>query len=147
MSLAARLLQTRWFVRAPIGMFRARLGFLFAGRMLLLEHVGRKSGNARYVVLETVDRPADDRVIIASGFGEHSQWFRNLQADPHCHVSIGWSHHRPATARVMDADESATVIDGYRTKHPKTYDKLSAVMEESAGLTMDEVPLVELSMS
>lgn len=88
-STGARLLRTRWFVRAPIGVFRARLGFLFGGRILLLEHRGRKSGKARYVVLETVARPASDTVVVASGFGRSAQWFQNLTADPHCRVSIG----------------------------------------------------------
>ncbi|MGW4714622.1 hypothetical protein [Nocardia sp. NPDC004260] len=32
-SIGARLLRTRWFVRAPIAVFRARLGFLFGGRL------------------------------------------------------------------------------------------------------------------
>ncbi|HLS79672.1 MAG TPA: nitroreductase family deazaflavin-dependent oxidoreductase, partial [Nocardia sp.] len=56
-DLGVKLLRTRWFVRAPIWAFRARLGFLFGGRLLLLEHTGRTSGKARYVALETVDRP------------------------------------------------------------------------------------------
>ncbi|MBF6467850.1 nitroreductase family deazaflavin-dependent oxidoreductase [Nocardia beijingensis] len=75
-SIGARLLRTRWFVRAPITLFRARLGFLFGGRLLLLEHTGRRSGRARYVALETVVRPSRDRVVIASGFGTQAQWFR-----------------------------------------------------------------------
>jgi hypothetical protein len=43
-SWAAGLLRTRWIVRAPVGLYRARLGFLLGPRMLMLEHTGRKSG-------------------------------------------------------------------------------------------------------
>lgn len=41
---AAALLRVRWFVRAPIWLFRARLGGLFGSRLLMLEHVGRSPG-------------------------------------------------------------------------------------------------------
>ena len=41
---AARLLRTRWIVRAPIPLFRAGLGWLFGGRFVMAEHIGRKSG-------------------------------------------------------------------------------------------------------
>ncbi|MGH7735078.1 MAG: nitroreductase family deazaflavin-dependent oxidoreductase, partial [Gemmatimonadales bacterium] len=34
---AAGLLRVRWLVRAPIGLYRARLGFLFGSRLLMLE--------------------------------------------------------------------------------------------------------------
>ena len=51
-SLAARaaaLLRVRRFVRAPIAIYRARLGFIFGSRLLMLEHTGRKTGARRYV--------------------------------------------------------------------------------------------------
>jgi hypothetical protein len=41
---AAGLLRVRWVVRVPVGLYRARLGFLFGSRLLMLEHTGRKSG-------------------------------------------------------------------------------------------------------
>ncbi|MFF7943621.1 nitroreductase family deazaflavin-dependent oxidoreductase [Nocardia gamkensis] len=145
-SVGARLLRTRWFVRAPISMFRARLGFLFGGRLLLLEHIGRSSGRPRYVVLETVARPSRDRVVIASGFGTQAQWFRNLAADPRCHVSIGVRFRAPALARVLSPDESAAVLAGYRRDHPRAYRSLGRIVEEATGAGIDEVPMVELTM-
>jgi hypothetical protein len=47
-ELLGRLLQNRGLVRAPIWLYRLRLGFLFGRRMLLLEHIGRKSGARRW---------------------------------------------------------------------------------------------------
>jgi hypothetical protein len=35
---AARLLRVRWIVRAPVWLYRARLGFVFGSRLLMLEH-------------------------------------------------------------------------------------------------------------
>jgi hypothetical protein len=57
-SLTGRMLRTRRLVRAPIWLYRARLGFLFGPRLIMLEHTARKSGARCYVVLEVVDRPS-----------------------------------------------------------------------------------------
>jgi hypothetical protein len=56
-------------VRAPVGLYRARLGFLLGSRLLMLEHTGRKSGARRYVVLEVVGHPRPRTYVVASGFG------------------------------------------------------------------------------
>ncbi len=133
-------------VRAPIGMFRAGLGFLFAGRMLLLEHIGRTSGELRHVVLEVLTRPSGDEIVIASGFGRKSQWFQNLQANPHCRVSIGARRRVPATASILSADEATTVLDAYRTAHPKLWRVLDDAMTELRGSEDYELPLVRLSL-
>src|SRR4051794_19376116 len=77
-SIAARALRTRWLVRLPIWLYRARLGFLFGRRLLMLEHVGRTSGQPRYVVLEVVDHSPGEYTVCA-GFGERTQWLRNLE--------------------------------------------------------------------
>ncbi|MFG3620538.1 nitroreductase family deazaflavin-dependent oxidoreductase [Nocardia sp. NPDC047654] len=146
-SIGARLLRTRWFVRAPITIFRARLGVLFGGRLLLLEHIGRSSGRPRYVVLETVARPSRDRVVIASGFGAQAQWFRNLTADPRCRVSIGARYRVAAVSRVLRPDESAVVLDDYRRIHPRSYRNLGRIVEEATGTGIEAVPMVELALS
>lgn len=143
-SIGARALRTRWIVRAPIPLMKAGLGFLFGGRLLLLEHTGRKSGEPRFVTLEVVSRPAHDRVVVASGFGEKAQWFRNLQADPTCRVSIGFARNRRATARRLSDREVADVLEGYRRDHPRAYAKLSGVIEEATDLTIEGIPYIEL---
>ncbi|WP_349901750.1 nitroreductase family deazaflavin-dependent oxidoreductase [Parafrigoribacterium humi] len=145
-DLAARILTTRWAVRAPIGLFRAGLGFLFAGKLLLLEHVGRVSGEKRYVVLETVARESRDVVIIASGFGRKAQWFRNLVAHPDCRVSIGSRRAIPMRAAVLETGESATVLDRYSALHPKAWAELHAAIIAATGESDPEIPLVRLSV-
>ncbi|MEV6768086.1 nitroreductase family deazaflavin-dependent oxidoreductase [Nocardia sp. NPDC051030] len=145
-DLGAKLLRTRWFVRAPIGLFRARLGFVFGHRLLLLEHTGRKTGESRYVALETVSRPTPDTIVIASGFGTKAQWYRNLTANPACRVSIGLRHRVPATARTLALDESELVLAEYKRTHPAAYRELSGVIEAAIGGSIDDVPLVELTL-
>lgn len=79
---AARLLRVRWIVRTPILLYRARLGFVFGSRLLMLEHTGRKTGIRRYVVLEAVDHPDPATYIAAAGFGDRAQWLRNSAPPP-----------------------------------------------------------------
>lgn len=46
-ALGVRALRTRWLVRAPIWLYRARLGAVLGSRLLMLEHTGRTSGQRR----------------------------------------------------------------------------------------------------
>lgn len=145
-ELGARILRTRWLVRAPIALFRAGLGFLFGGRLLLLEHVGRTSGEARYVVLEVLLRPSRDEVVIASGFGTASQWFRNLLAHPRCHVSIGTRRRVAATATVAAGDDASRMLAAYRETHPKAWSMLDDAMSKLQGRRDYDLPLVRLAL-
>lgn len=52
----ARALRNRRLVRSPIWLYRHGLGWLLGPRVLMLEHVGRKTGEPRYVCLEVVQR-------------------------------------------------------------------------------------------
>ena len=109
-GLAARALQTRAFVRAPITLYRHGLGWVLGRRVLMLEHTGRRSGKARFVCLEVVDRPGPGRVVIVSGFGERAEWYRNLLADPACFVSAGRQViERVSRARPFRAREQLAV--------------------------------------
>ncbi|GAA1159406.1 nitroreductase family deazaflavin-dependent oxidoreductase [Ornithinicoccus hortensis] len=145
-SLGARLLQTRAFARAPVPAFRVGLGFLFTRRLLMLEHVGRSTGAARYVVLEVVEDSGTGSLVVASGFGPRAQWFRNLVAQPRCHVSTGLRRRVPALATVLDPAESAAVLARYQVEHPAAWEKLSAIITEATGCADPQIPLVRLSL-
>ncbi|HEV7769952.1 MAG TPA: nitroreductase family deazaflavin-dependent oxidoreductase [Solirubrobacterales bacterium] len=75
------------------------------GKMLLLDHVGAKSGTKRTSPLLYV-RDGEDVVIVASkgGFPKHPAWFHNLVANPDTTVQIG-SEHLPVHARVAKPEE------------------------------------------
>ncbi|MFI6043620.1 nitroreductase family deazaflavin-dependent oxidoreductase [Nocardia sp. NPDC051321] len=143
-KLGARALRTRWLVRAPIWLYRAGLGFLFGSRMMLLRHIGRKSGEARYVVLEVVDRPAPGEYVIVSGFGTRAQWYRNIQANPDVRISTGTTRNRPALAIAMTRDESADALAHYMRNHPTAWEKLRASIEYATGKPVDALPMVRL---
>jgi deazaflavin-dependent oxidoreductase (nitroreductase family) len=76
-----------------------------SGKMLLLDHVGAKSGNRRTSPLLYV-RDADDLVVVASkgGFPKNPAWFHNLMANPDTTVQVG-SETRPVHARVATPAE------------------------------------------
>ncbi len=144
MSLSARILRTRWVVRAPITLFRHGWGQLFGGRLLLLEHVGRSSGRVRYVVLEVVAREPG-AVVVASGFGRRSQWFRNLAATPGCHVVLGRTRYRAEAVVLGPAERDATLAD-YARRHPRAWQRLAATMAELNGTDDPDIPLVRLEL-
>jgi|SRR5690606_30382928 len=132
MSLASRLLRVRPLVRAPIGRYRARLGFLLGDRMLLMQHRGRVSGEARSVVLEVTDRPAPDRIVVVSGMGPRAQWYRNVLVEPRVLVSVGARREVRALAHVLSPDEAARTLDAYARDHPRAWTALGPVLTEWA---------------
>lgn len=73
--------------------------------MLLLDHVGAKSGTRRTSPLVYV-RDGQDLVVVASkgGFAKHPGWLHNLRANPDTTVQVG-SQKRPVHAREATAAE------------------------------------------
>ena len=142
--LGALALQTRWFVRAPINVYRAGLGFAFGHRLLMLEHVGRRSGARRYVVLEVVDRPTPDEYVIVSGFGADAQWYRNIQANPSVRVWCGLRRALLATATPMTEVESVAALDHYVADHPRAWKNLRAMIDRATDRSIDIMPMVRI---
>lgn len=126
------------------------MGFLFGSRMLMLEHLGRKSGQRRYVVLEVVSHERPDSYVVASGFGESAQWFRNVMAAPQVRISSGWRNSVPAQARRMTAAEADAVLTSYIKRHPHAWETLKGVIADSLQGRVDppgtQIPLVELTV-
>ncbi|HEY4778441.1 MAG TPA: nitroreductase family deazaflavin-dependent oxidoreductase [Solirubrobacterales bacterium] len=75
------------------------------GKMLLLDHVGAKSGVERTTPLLYV-RDGEDIVVIASkgGFPKHPAWYHNLLANPDTTIQVG-SHVLPVRSRVAKPAE------------------------------------------
>ena len=78
-----------------------------AGPMLLLDHVGAKSGRRRTSPLLYLT-DGDDLVVVASkgGHPKHPAWFHNLRANPDTTVQVG-SERREVHARVASPAERA----------------------------------------
>ncbi|HEX3287166.1 MAG TPA: nitroreductase family deazaflavin-dependent oxidoreductase [Mycobacterium sp.] len=149
-SAAARLLGSRRLMRAPIWIFKARAGALLGPRLLMLEHIGRKSNARRDVVLEVVAHPTPETFLVASGFGGKAQWFRNIRANPHVRVHVGSHSPARATARTLDQHETDTALAAYRDRHPRAWARFKPVLEQTLGTSINdttaELPLVELRL-
>jgi F420H(2)-dependent quinone reductase len=101
---------TRRFMGLHTLVYRAsggRIGHTAPGfpTMLLLDHVGAKSGTRRISPL-LYFRDGDDLVIVASkgGFPKHPAWYHNLVANPDTEVQVG-SERRRVHARIATAEE------------------------------------------
>lgn len=78
--------------------------------MLLLDHVGRKSGTAFTTpLLYMSDGP--NEVIVASqgGLPKNPQWFHNLRAHPDTTIHLRGKRARKVTARVAEPAEKAVL--------------------------------------
>jgi deazaflavin-dependent oxidoreductase (nitroreductase family) len=117
---------------------RGRVGHRFPGfpSMLLLDHVGAKSGVRRTSPLLYI-RDGDDLVTVASkgGYPKHPAWFHNLRANPDTAVQVG-SERRAVHARVADPGERARLWPRVVGAYP-TY-------EDYQHRTGREIPLVIL---
>jgi deazaflavin-dependent oxidoreductase (nitroreductase family) len=150
-ALAARVLRSPRLMRAPIWLYRMRLGFLFGQRLLLLEHVGRRTGRRRLTVLEVVGHPASDVYIVASGFGTRAQWFRNVQAQPDVRVSVGRRASAPARARRLAQPDADAALRAYIGRHRRAWKTMKPALESTLGceITADDtaLPLVQVELT
>jgi deazaflavin-dependent oxidoreductase (nitroreductase family) len=115
--LASTLVDRSWpLLRRLTGLHTAvyrgtggRVGHQHAGLppMLLLDHVGARSGVRRTSPLVYV-RDGEDHVIVASkgGYPQHPAWFHNLRAHPETTIQVG-ARRLPVHARVATAPERA----------------------------------------
>lgn len=113
----------RWLMAGHTAIYRAsggRVGRRIPGvglPMLLLDHVGAKSGIKRTSPLLYLP-DGDDLVIVASkgGYPQHPAWFHNLRANPDTEVQVGRERRR-VHARVATAAERKRLwpklVDGY----------------------------------
>ena len=104
--------------------------------MLLLDHVGAKSGFRRTSPLLYIS-DGDNLVIVASkgGYPNHPAWFHNLRANPDTSVQVG-SERRAVRARVATPEERARLW-------PKVVNAYSGYAEYQER-TGREIPLVIL---
>ena len=99
--------------RANVWIYR-RTGGKVGGKLdgtplLLLHHVGRKSGVAR--VMPLVYLPDGDNVVVVASMGgapKSPAWFHNLTSTPDTLVEIG-RERRSVRARIAEPDEKAAL--------------------------------------
>jgi deazaflavin-dependent oxidoreductase (nitroreductase family) len=129
--------------RVPIIIYRMRLGFLFGERFVLLKHWGRVSGDLRETVIEVIyqDKPSG-KIYSASGFGDKSQWFKNISANSNVLITIKNTEH-DAVSRVLLEREAEDILLRYAKSNPRS---IKAVARLS-GYEMDgsKTDIIEFS--
>jgi deazaflavin-dependent oxidoreductase (nitroreductase family) len=114
--------------RLPIWLYRAKLGWLLGTRFLYLTHTGRKSGQPRHSILEMVRyNPASGVCIVASGWGEKSDWVRNVTQNPKVTVQVK-NRGFQATARRLTPEEAGQELADYARRHPLAMSELARFM-------------------
>jgi deazaflavin-dependent oxidoreductase (nitroreductase family) len=127
----------RWLLRAPVYLYRWRLGWLLGRRFLLLIHIGRRSGRRHSTMLEIVEyRPGGPEAVVISAFGPNANWLRNIAANPNPEVVIG-SQHFTAAHRFLDQDEAARVLAGYERRNRFAMPIIRAVLSRLLGWHYD----------
>ncbi len=118
----------RLLLRLPIAAYRLRLGWLLGQRFMLLQTIGRKSGQLRQTVVEVIghDR-ASDTYYIASGWGKRANWYQNLVATPGMEIQVGHRHLKVCAETVPPAEGARVLLD-YRQNHPLATRELSRVL-------------------
>ena len=118
---------------------RGVVGHRFPGSppMLLLDHVGAKSGNKRTSPLVYTE-DGDDIVLVASKGGnpKNPAWYHNLKANPDTTIQVG-SEKRQVRARVATDEERKRlwpkVVDtysGYDGYQKRTQRKIPLIVLE-----------------
>jgi len=123
--------------RAPVHLYHWRLGWILTTRMLLIRHIGRKTGSSHETVLEVIDR-IDGDPVICSGFGEQSDWLLNVTQNPD--VSVAWSTMRfSARARRLDVEEATDVLERYKVNHKVAAKAIGSALGVSLAEDVSEV--------
>lgn len=107
-----------WAFKSPLILWRMGLGPVMGHIFSLITVKGRKSGLPRHVLTEYL-RDGDSLYVFCA-YGEKSQWYKNLMADPRATVQT-WKSPEPMKASlVADDDEILRVVDGFRPRDPLT---------------------------
>ena len=129
----------RLLFRLPIWLYRLNLGWLIGGRFLRLTHTGRKSGLPRQTVLEVVRYdPVSGEYVVAVGFGEKSDWYQNVMANPQVMVESGRKRIQ-AYARRLSPDDAENEMLDYGQRHPAALRELARVMGYSLNGTQQDI--------
>lgn len=92
---------------------------LLDDKLILLNHIGRKTGATHQAAVRVVSHDVDsDTYYIASAWGFKSHWSRNLIAHPAIVVQVG-KRKLTVEARILTPEQGAQVLLDYRRRYPK----------------------------
>jgi deazaflavin-dependent oxidoreductase (nitroreductase family) len=114
------------FMRLPLTAYRHDKGHLLGHTFVEFDHVGRRTGRT-YQAVAMVLRydQASGEVVICRGWD--TDWFRNLQAHPATHVTLGHTSFA-AERRLLSEAEALAVGRQFRHQHPHRMRLISRIL-------------------
>ncbi len=116
-------------------------------RLLMLTHVGRKSDEQRFAVLEVV-RLEPDAFLVPAAYGPRADWYRNLEKTPSARVNHKGKVYDVVAERLSEeraTEEFAT----YAAVYPKAAANLGKLMGlsfEDPAAVAARIPLMRLAV-
>ena len=130
----------------PSWLYRWGLGWMLGKRVLAVTHKGRKSGNEHRTILEVAVFNKDvEESIVASAYGSHADWYRNIRAEPALRVQTGRLDYVPEQ-RFLDSDEALEAAARFCREHPWEAKLINRVLPSiGAAIPQDsDLPPAEL---
>lgn len=104
---------SRAVFRLPLVLYGVGLGWIFGHQFLVLTHAGRRSGNVHETVLKVLHYDlASKESIVASAWGEQTDWYQNIRAHPAIAVRTGNEWYVPRQ-RPLPIDEAFAVLEDW----------------------------------
>ncbi|MFZ4814666.1 MAG: nitroreductase family deazaflavin-dependent oxidoreductase [Phototrophicaceae bacterium] len=123
-------------MRAPITLYRLGFGaVLVRVRLVVLTTRGRKSRKPRHTAIEV--RTHNKKMYLISGWGQESQWVKNLLADPTATIRVGNRVQYATAQQVCDAGEVMRALHLFRKTAPAFYDPIIARVADTPALNAD----------
>ncbi len=105
----------KWFFKSPVKLWRLGLGKLMGGRMVLITHIGRKSGLPRRTLAEYYR--LNGKIYVVAAFGRRAQWAKNMLANPHVSVQTNKGAASALAVHVSDDEELMAVAQLFMRKN------------------------------
>ena len=114
--------------RIPVYIYRLGLGWLFGERLVLINHLGRKTGSPRQTVVEVIEHDQQmNSITVVAGYGAKTQWYQNLQAHPEVTIQMG-RRKMPVAAAFVSAEDGEEIMSRYVKRHHKLTRELFLMM-------------------
>lgn len=146
MKPIARFPGNRRVMRLFVPFFRAGLGFLFCGRLAMVEHRSMRNDELVHrTVLEVIGSDAPGSVLVVVGSGTDSRWCEHLAAEPRCRITLGFQYRRAARAELLSHHESRALLAGHAARSAHLQQGDLDASTESLGAFGPEPRVVRLS--
>ncbi len=105
-----------WF-RHPLVYYQLGLGPLIGKQVLILTTIGRKTGKERATPLGYAYHVAERVYYVSSGWDGHTDWYRNLSANPRVHVQVGFLEF-DGVAEKVSMEKRIQLLAEYNQRNP-----------------------------